>query len=148
MVVVPNEIFFAEVEHLLSEGNDVFLVVFGNSMRPLMRSGRTKVMLRRCDAGELRCGDVVLFRYRGRHTLHRIVKRRDDEFLLAGDGNYRGFETCRGEDVVARVVKVVSYGGREVLCDSRLWRWSSGCWLWLHPFVRRCILGVMRRLGI
>ena len=88
MKPVPNEIFFAEVERLLAEENRVAITVQGNSMRPFMRSVRTQVVLARCDAGSLERGDVVLFRYRGRHILHRIVRIADGRFMLAGDGNF------------------------------------------------------------
>lgn len=148
MKTLPNDIFFAEVEHILSEGGSVMLTVQGNSMRPFICSGRTRVVLSPCDAEELHRGDVVLFRYRGRHILHRIIEVDNGRLLLAGDGNYRQFEQCDRDDVAARVVAVVCSGGREISCTSRLWRWASGFWMWLHPFVRRCILAILWRTGI
>ena len=148
MKTLPNSIFFAEVEKLLAEGKNVMLTVQGNSMRPFIRSGRTKVLLSTCNPTELKKGDIVLFRFRGRHILHRIVKRNEREFLLAGDGNYKIFERCGLDDIVAKAVTVIRPNGREIDCESRLWRFGSGCWTSLHPFIRRCILAFLWRVGI
>ena len=148
MKSLPNDIFFAEVEHRLSEEGRVMLTVYGNSMRPFMRSGRTCVSLSVCDAESLKCGDVVLFRYRGRHILHRITAVGNGEFELAGDGNYRVSEHCRTSDIVAKVEAVTDRRGRVTYCNSRRWRMKSSLWLRLHPFVRRCILSLLWRIGI
>lgn len=148
MKTIPNDIFFAEVERMLAEGQSAVITVQGNSMRPFMRSGRTQVLLSPCKAEELAAGDVVLFRYRGRHILHRIVNRTQDRLRLAGDGNYRIFEECATADVVAKVVAVIDRKGRQTSCQSRRWRWWSGCWLGLHPFIRRGVLWIMRKSGL
>lgn len=148
MKPVPNEIFFAEVERLLAEENRVAITVQGNSMRPFMRSSRTQVVLARCDAGSLERGDVVLFRYRGRHILHRIVRIVDGRFMLAGDGNFKGGEECAAVDIVAKVESVIGANGRVTECSSRRWRFCSRCWLLLPRIVRRCILKALRCAGI
>lgn len=147
MKVLPNDIFFAEVERLLGEGGQVVLTVQGHSMRPFIRSGRTAAVLAPCDAQSLVAGDVVLFRYGGDHILHRIAAVEGDELVMAGDGNYRKFERCRREDVVARMVAVRSRSGRVTDCSSARWRVASRCWTALHPFVRRCILAFLWRAG-
>lgn len=147
MKVLPNEIFFAEVERMIAEGDSVIIKVKGNSMRPLIRSDRTSVRLSPCDVSTLELGDVVLFRYRGRHVMHRIIERREDDLLLAGDGNYKQVERCRLGDVVAKVDAVIRPDGKVIACDSRRWRTASRCWLALPQFVRRCILSAMYRLG-
>lgn len=148
MKTLPNDIFFAEVEQLLAAGERVMITVQGNSMRPFMRSGRTRVTLALCEPAELRRGDVVLFRYRGRHILHRIVRAVDGEFVMAGDGNYKVFERCTAGDIVAKVESVVNRRGGVVECRSRSWRWRSRCWLALPQFVRRCILWFLRHVGL
>ena len=102
MIRIPNSLFFNEVEAILAEGREVRIRMRGNSMLPLLRSDRDTVVLTpiaaygaaaaqaapgsaaagRPEAGEkhgtgleaLRAGDIVLFRHRGRHILHRIVR--------------------------------------------------------------------------
>lgn len=147
-MLLPNRLFFEQVEQLLAQGEDVRIRMQGHSMRPLLRQQRDTVVLRRCDARALRPGDVVLFRYGGRHILHRILWREGDRFTLAGDGNYRLREYCRAEDVVARMVCVVRPSGRTLDCDSRRWRMSSGLWLAVPEWIRRQLLRVMWHLRI
>jgi len=62
MILLPNQLFFAEVEAMLSEGREVQIRMKGHSMRPLLRSERDQVVLTPCtDPARLRPGDVVLF---------------------------------------------------------------------------------------
>ena len=42
---ISNDIFFAEVERLLGEGGEVVITIRGNSMQPMLRDGRDKVVL-------------------------------------------------------------------------------------------------------
>lgn len=147
-IVIPNDIFFAEAERLIGEGCDTEIFAKGYSMRPFIRSDRTRVRLSPCDTGLLQRGDVVLFRYRGRHVMHRIANRSEDEFIMAGDGNIGITEHCTSADIIARMTAVITRRGRVISCDSGLWRTASTVWVALPQFVRRCILGVLWRIGI
>ena len=151
MKVISNDIFFAQVEALLNEGQSVVIRVKGYSMRPFMRSDRTQVRIAPISDSErenLRVGDIVLFRYRGRHILHRISRIEGNKITLAGDGNYRLWEHCSHEDIVGIVTDVISYRGRSTSCSSRRWRLASALWLSLPQLLRRIILGVLVRIGI
>ena len=148
MKTLPNDIFFAEVERMIAEERQVVLRVRGNSMRPFIRSDRTRVQLSPCQPQSLKKGDIVLFRFRGRHILHRIIRRDGERFLLAGDGNYRKTETCTVNDIVAVVVAVIRPDGRTVECTSLRWRAASKIWVSFPPLLRRIILGVMWRSGL
>ncbi len=141
-----NDLFFAEIERLLGEGSEVRCHIHGFSMRPLLRNGRDTVVVAPRGEAPLRVLDIVLFRYRGRHVLHRIVRIEGDRLTLAGDGNYRIREQCSAADVAGVVRRVVRPSGREIDCASRAWRRMSRCWLLLPPLVRRGILGVLARL--
>jgi len=148
METIDNATFFAEVERLVAEGSPVMVRVKGNSMRPLMRSDRTQALLAPVSRGDLRRGDVVLFRHRGRHVMHRIRRIDGDCLTMAGDGNYRMTEHAVRADVVARVEAVVTYGGRRIECRSLEWRLKSALWLSLPRIVRRYALALAWRLGI
>lgn len=143
-----NRLFFAQVEEMLAEGRDVQLRIKGHSMRPLLRNERDVVVLApyRRDI-PLRCGQIVLFRYRGQHILHRIVRIDGDRLTLAGDGNYRQEEQCSEADVVAQAQRIVRPDGREIDCNSPRWRRMSRAWLRCPPLVRRYLLAVLFRLG-
>lgn len=143
---ISNEVFFAEVERILDEGSHVTLRVRGNSMRPLLRDGRDSVTIRRHREEEIRRGAVMFFRHRGAHVMHRIKSVAGDEIVFAGDGNYRREEHARREDIIAVVTAVTRPGGRTADCSGRRWRAASAAWLMLPASVRRCILGILRRL--
>ena len=151
MKTISNDIFFAQIEELLSEGQSVIIRVKGYSMRPFMRSDRTSVRIAPLTDSERKLvsvGDIVLFRYRGHHVMHRIRRIEEDRITLAGDGNYRLWEHCSHDDIVGMVTDVVSYKGRSISCNSRLWRCASRIWVSLPQLLRRAILGVLWRVGL
>ncbi len=145
---LSNKIFFAEVEELIAAGEQVTILVRGNSMRPLLRDGRDKVVLRRCTDADIRKGAVILFRHRGAHIMHRVVRVEGDVVIFAGDGNYKMQEVAMRKDIVAVVDAVVRPSGRRIECRGRRWRILSHLWLSLSSFERRVILAIMRRLNM
>ena len=145
---LSNDIFFAEVEQLLAEGRQVTITVRGNSMRPLLRDGRDKVVLRKANDEDIKKGAVMLFRYRGSHVMHRVTKIEGDVVVFEGDGNYKLQEVATRKDIVAVVEAIVRPSGRRIECSSRSWRVLSFMWLSQARFERRVILGIMRRLKL
>ena len=143
-----NNIFFAEVEDLLAEGKQVTILVRGNSMRPLLRDGRDKVVLRKANDEDIKKGAVMLFRYRGSHVMHRVTKIEGDVVVFEGDGNYKLQEVATRKDIVAVVEAIVRPSGRRIECSSRRWRFLSFMWLSQMRIERRVILGIMRRLKL
>ncbi len=150
MKIISNDIFFAQIEELLAEGQSVVIRVKGFSMRPFMRSDRTQVRIAPATASvreEFKVKDVVLFRYRGRHVLHRIRHIDGDSLTLAGDGNYHIWEHCHREDVVGIVTDIITLSGHSIPCSSNRWHLRSTLWLALPQLARRIILGILWRLG-
>lgn len=147
-MLLPNELFFRQVEEMLAEGRSVQIRIKGHSMRPLLREGKDLVLLQRCDASELQPGHIVLFRCGSRHILHRIQRRDGERFTLAGDGNHRIREHCTPSDIVGCAVRVIRPSGRSVRCDSLRWRLQSRLWLMLPEGVRRFLLRASWHLGI
>lgn len=144
---ISNDIFFAEVERLLGEGGEVVITIRGNSMQPMLRDGREKVVLRRYEGDELQRGDVMLFRYRGGYVLHRVVSINGERIVFAGDGNYKLYELATTKDIVARMVAYVK-DCRRVECTDKEWLRYSRVWMALPMLLRRVILGVKRRIKI
>mgnify|MGYP002517822418 FL=1 len=144
---ISNDIFFAEVERLLGEGGEVTITIRGNSMQPMLRDSRDKVVLRRYEGDELQRGDVMLFRYRGGYVLHRVVSIDGERIVFAGDGNYKLYEQATTKDIVARMVAYVK-DGRRVECTQKEWLRYSRVWMALPQLLRRVILGVKRRIKI
>ena len=97
-------------------------------MYPLIRGGKDKIVLSPCSPGELRPMDVVLFRYRGQHLLHRIIRRDGDLQTIKGDGSYVAMEVCNVFDVIGRVQAVIRPSGKEIPVVS--WKWKLPSFIW------------------
>ena len=98
-LVLPNDIFFSHVSESLAEGKTVTFIVKGCSMYPFFRNSKDRVCMAGYDGRELRKGEVILFRYRGKYVMHRIYGVETDPggttvYRTVGDGNVRGRETA------------------------------------------------------
>ena len=61
------------IEESIKAGTPVQLTVRGNSMSPLLIDGMDVVWLRPFIPAELKPGVIILFRYKERFVLHRII---------------------------------------------------------------------------
>ena len=112
MKQIPNDLFFAWIEAEIAEGHSVRFRLKGQSMFPLLRNERDEVVLYPCTPEELCPMDVVLFRYREKHVLHRILRREGDILFLQGDGSYVAKESCTVFDVVGKMHEIVRSSGK------------------------------------
>ncbi len=136
-VQLPNEILLSSAASFLDEGREVVIRAKGSSMLPFIRGDRDSVVLKKCDNPDV--GDIVLVRFPDRYIMHRIISRDGDRFRMMGDGNIRGTESFRREDILGRVIWIIKGNGRRVRPgNGRLWRM-------LLP-LRRYILGIYRRI--
>ena len=133
---IPNDLFFSWVESEIAEGRSVRFRSKGVSMYPLIRGDKDEILLSPCCHKDLAVMDVVLFRYRGQHVLHRIVHREGDLLTLKGDGSYTAVEECAVDDVIGRVKAVIRPSGRVISTDSWKWKLPGGIW---------CRMGVLRK---
>ena len=144
MKTIPNDTFFACVEAELAEGRPVRFRLKGNSMFPLLQNGKDVVVLEKCPVESLKPMDVILFRYRGKHVLHRIIRRERECLLIQGDGSIVAKEECKVDDVVGKVVQICRPSGKVLSVDSWQWRIPSRLWRGLG-FLRTWLL---RRMHI
>ena len=128
MKQIPNDLFFAWVESEIAEGRSVKFRLKGNSMFPLLRNGKDEVILEKCFPENLKPMDVILFRYRGAHVLHRIIKRKGNDLLIQGDGSIVAMEHCTINDVVGKVTSICRSSGKTILIES--WKWKLYSHLW------------------
>ena len=143
MKQVSDEEIIREAVRLVNEGLAVTLKVKGRSMLPFILGGVESAVLTRPE--NLRVGDVVLARIDGRrYVLHRIQELSDERAVLMGDGNIAGSETCRPQDILARVDEVVGADGKHRRLDTPRARRRARLWRRLKP-VRRWILAIYKR---
>lgn len=134
--IVPNAILLEDAAALMNEGHEVCFTPLGNSMLPFIRGGVDPVRLRKMPS--VAVGDILLCRYQGKYVLHRLIAMEGDKLTLMGDGNIRGTEQCRLEDVLGTVV-AIERNGKSIAPGKGRW------WKRLLP-IRRYILALYRRL--
>ncbi|MGN1214760.1 MAG: S24/S26 family peptidase [Candidatus Cryptobacteroides sp.] len=138
-MTLENSAFFAAVEQMIASGKSVTITPKGNSMMPFIRSGKDSVLLSPV-RGDLKVGDIVLFRLSGRHILHRLCAVDGEMLVSMGDGNIRGEEHFRRSDVVAVVTGIRRKDSKDFKAPGK-----GTLWRFLRPF-RRIILGIYRRI--
>lgn len=144
--ILPNELLLGEVARLVSEGEKVTLMTKGVSMLPFIVGGKDSVILEK--PSELEVGMIALAEiHKGVYVLHRIISIEGDKVTLMGDGNIRGCEFCRVDNIAAVASFILKKNGKSIDCSSRRHQRQARIWKRLLP-VRRWILAVYRRLFI
>ncbi len=108
----------------------------GRSMLPLIREGKDAVVLVR-PQGRLRKYDVPLYKptpFEGKYVLHRIIKVRDNDYVIRGDNCISKEVGIKDEDIVGVLASVLRSGGKELKTSDFGYRVYSHVWVWLFPF--------------
>lgn len=137
-----DEQIIEEAVRLVSEGVCVTLPVEGRSMLPFIIGGKESVILQKPQM--LIPGHVVLAWVNDDHyVVHRIIRIKDNDITLMGDGNIKGTEHCIKGDIKALVTHVVDAKGKQHAIYTP-WRKSAArLWWYLRP-IRRYLLFVYR----
>lgn len=122
-IEMTNATFFALLEQELAERKSVRLRVKGVSMQPMLRNNRDEVQLVPYKGEKLTPKDICLFRYQGRHILHRYLHTEGDIVYFRGDNVLTRVEHCRCEDIVG-VVETVYRDGLALPSYSESWRFK------------------------
>lgn len=143
-----TELLMNEALLLIEEGKRVIVRVKGSSMLPFLRGDKDSVELEK--ASEIKCGDIVLaYVEECRFVLHRIIRIDGERVVLMGDGNLKGCEYCRIEDIKAKAVNIIkpAKGGyKKISCTDRTHMRKAYLWKKLLP-VRRYILAIYKRIS-
>ena len=145
---ISNEEFFKHITSLLDAGEAVRLRVKGYSMTPVIINERDDVLLLPAKGAKLHNNDIVLFKEprTGAYILHRIVGKQNETYIIRGDGNPFGKESCHIGDIAGVVVRIYRNGlvKSVVRRDSFLWR----AWIFAGAFRRalaRVYIKIIRR---
>lgn len=152
-LIVENDEFFGKVVSLLAEGHSVTVPVKGVSMLPFIRGDKDSVVLEGVESctpyGKSRIGvnvgDIVLFRYKGRYIMHRILRIENNQAVIQGDGVARNMEICSLDDIYGRVTQILKNGKTPVDPYSDSMKLKVAHWMRFRP-IRRYILFVYRNL--
>ena len=106
------------VESELKKNGVYASVTSGVSMRPLFKTNRDMVILKRPEA-EPRKYDVVLYKVAsGRYVLHRIIKVTPDKFIIRGDNTFTLEYVPK--DAVLGVLTEFNRKGKRISADNKL----------------------------
>ncbi len=134
-----------DIEKLLAEGEVIKIKPQGWSMYPLITYGRDYAIVQPADSKSLKAGDVVLYRRdESILVLHRIWKRKGDEFYMVGDNQTEIEGPLRADQIKGRMIKVIRKG-KEISVNNVGYRIYSRLWMWLRP-CRPAIGKVVHRL--
>ena len=125
----------------------------GNSMFPMLRNRKDRVIVRPVGEHTLKRLDLPLYRRPdGKYVLHRIIGVRGDTYRIRGDNTYE-VEIVPREWILGYVTEFYR-AERHIFTDSRSYRAYARAWTAIYclrrPFVaaRRLALGAARRLGL
>ena len=141
-VKIPMEELAEVIKVQLEQGGRAELVVTGSSMHPLFHNRRDKVIL---TPRAVKRPDIILYRRdNGAYVLHRIVREKNDIFIVTGDNQWQ-LEEVRGDQVLAAVDGWYHKGKYHT--PKKLWYKLYVCfWVGFLP-LRRPILALRRRVG-
>ncbi len=117
----------------------------GWSMSPLIKPGRDLVEITKRPPQRLRRYDVVLYKRENRYILHRILRVREKDYVIAGDHNAH-LEYGVTDDMILGVLTAIvrQDGTRETLGSLRCRCYTH---LWCDFFPVRAALLRGRRLA-
>lgn len=129
----PGE-YKIDIEKLLEDGKTIQLKPQGYSMYPIWVPGRDQIIVAPIKDHKLKRGDVVLFRREGSIlVIHRIWKRKGDEFYLVGD-NQSEVEGPIYRPAIKGILVEIIRNGKHIRADDPIYRLLTGGWLFLRPF--------------
>ncbi len=113
----------------LEQGKKVKILAKGNSMLPLLRNMKDKIVLTAARGDDCSVGDAVFYRRAtGHYVLHRIVGIGDDgSFILMGDGQSEAETGIKACQILAKPVEFYR-GSRCISCSSLGYRIYSKIW--------------------
>ena len=141
-------------EELAVHGKIIYTNV-GTSMMPLLRQNRD-VMIIEKPSGRLKKYDVPLYiRKDGAYILHRILKVRENDYVICGDHCTRKEYGITDEQIIGVLTGIIK-DGKQVSLSSFSYKLYYHLWCDLFPirvfilkskaFFRRCISAAKRRL--
>ncbi|MBR3680402.1 MAG: S24/S26 family peptidase [Clostridia bacterium] len=103
----------------------------GRSMEPLFRTGRDMVVIKKA-SGECKKYDVVLYRYpSGKYVLHRIIRVRENEYIIRGDNTY--VKEHIPKEKILGVLERFNRKGKSHTVEEKSFKIYSRLWNFIYP---------------
>ena len=128
-------------EEILARDGRLYYTNVGDSMMPLIKQGRDLLVIVKPN-GRLKKHDIPLYRRdNGRYVLHRILKVRDNDYVICGDNRWSK-ETGITDHHIIGVLAGVVRNDKEIPLDVWKYRLYADLWCGLFP-IRSFLLKVM-----
>lgn len=129
-------------------GHREFLIqTSGYSMWPFLKP-REKILVKAIAGEDLACGDVILYKDRGRLVCHRLIRKlqtaRGLSFLVRGDNAVYASEKTLDDELLGKVVGIVR-GGRIINLECRRRRFINRIIIAVAPLIS-VIIRALKRL--
>ena len=128
----------------VSAGKKVNITVTGNSMYPLFRNRLDSVVLEKCE--NYKKNDIVFYkRENGQYILHRIIKKDENGFCMAGDNETKKEYPVSEKTVIAKVTEA-KRGEKNVEFSGAFYK--CYCFVWTNLFfMRKILLKIIKTLA-
>ena len=134
-------------EQIEQHGSLIYTNV-GDSMWPLLHEGRDLMVIDKKPEGRMKKYDAILYkRPCGKYIMHRILKVRQDDYVLCGDNRWLREFGVKDEWILGVLTAVVRKGKR-VSVTSWKYRLYVHIWCdfyWIRAFILRG-WGVLRKI--
>ncbi len=119
------------IERELSERGSIAYITKGVSMRPLFRTHRDMIVIKPPER-QLKKYDIVLYRGEdGEYILHRIIKVKEECFVIRGDNTYK--KEFVPKDRVIGVLVSFNRKGKRGSPDTLSFKIYSRLWHFIYP---------------
>lgn len=126
-------------EDYLDKHGELTYTNVGISMLPMLRQGRDVFTVKKKTEERCRKYDVVLYRRPpNQYVLHRIVRVREDDYIICGDNCINLEYGIKDEDIIGVLAEFVRKG-RKISVDNSLYRLYSVIWCTIFP-IRRVLM--------
>lgn len=117
----------ASFEEILDKHGYLAYTNVGTSMMPLLRQGKDIMEIQKKGPERCRKYDAVLYKVNDRYILHRIIKVRENDYVILGDNCFQkeyGIKDSQILGVLTGVIrngKLISVTDKKYMCYVHLW---------------------------
>lgn len=132
MKTVDTVEYVSMLRELTEEGQEVSMLIAGNSMSPFMIHQRDYITFRKPDR-PLKKGDMVFFqRKTGQYVMHRICRVKPEGYYIVGDAQQQIEGPVAREQIFA-IITAVKRKEQWIRPGDFWWEFFRGPWLWFLP---------------
>ena len=130
-------------EEMLQKTGHLVYTNVGVSMMPLLRQGKDLMEIRRKGPGRCRKYDAVLYKVGGRYILHRILKVRKNDYVIAGDNCFRKEYGITDRQILGVLTGVVR-NGRHISVTDKKYQFYVHLWCDFYPIRAAVLYGLFQ----